>query len=226
VRFARCGCSSGQRSAARSYHRPGGIRSRQSEAWTADDVEPGLRDAIIKRARQHTFTEEDFKAITRALEKLKGNSNRSAWAHFRESMPAAEWRLQLAGVGTPTLSDAIDDLGADSAAYVPFTGKRYARNPKVRMAVLQRAGGKCEYCGKAGFRCSDDTQYLECHHILALANDGADRMTNVIAVCPGDHREAHFGKRRAAIEKQMITKVKVAELGRLGSARISDHAPH
>jgi hypothetical protein len=56
--------------------------------------------------------------------------------------------------------------------------------------------------------------YLECHHILALAKDGADRMTNVIAICPGDHREAHFGKRRGEIEAEMIAKVKLAEARR------------
>jgi 5-methylcytosine-specific restriction enzyme A len=42
------------------------------------------------------------------------------------------------------------------------------------------------------------------HHIVALANDGVDRMTNVIALCANHHREAHFGEQRDKIEKQMI----------------------
>jgi predicted HNH restriction endonuclease len=50
-------------------------------------------------------------------------------------------------------------------------------------------------------------RYLECHHIIALAKDGADRLTNVIALCPNDHREAHFGKRRKKLEVEMIQKI-------------------
>jgi hypothetical protein len=40
--------------------------------------------------------------------------------------------------------------------------------------------------------------------VIALANDGEDRVTNVIALCPNDHREAHFGERRDEIEAQMV----------------------
>jgi hypothetical protein len=40
-------------------------------------------------------------------------------------------------------------------------------------------------------------------------------MTNVIALCPRDHREAHFGERRTEIEKEMINKVKIAQNGEI-----------
>jgi predicted restriction endonuclease len=46
-----------------------------------------------------------------------------------------------------------------------------------------------------------------------LANDGADRITNVIALCAEHHREAHFGALRDGLEKKMIAKV-----GRSGKA--------
>jgi predicted HNH restriction endonuclease len=51
-------------------------------------------------------------------------------------------------------------------------------------------------------------RYLETHHVIFLAHDGADKPTNVIALCPNDHREAHFGKRSAGIEAEMILKLK------------------
>jgi hypothetical protein len=182
------------------------------DAWA--EVEPEIRNAIIWRSRNHTFTNAEFKAIGEGIEKLEGYSNRRAWPYLDTLMPRAERRLRLAGVGTASYMDAIDDLGTDSPAYTTFTGKRYARNPKVRDAVKERADGRCEYCGKLGFKCDDGTRYLECHHILALANEGADRMSNVIAVCPRDHREAHFGERRAEIEAEMIAKVRAAEARR------------
>lgn len=68
-------------------------------------------------------------------------------------------------------------------------------------------------CGKHGFARPDGTIYLETHHIISLANDGADRITNVIALCAEHHREAHFGALRDELEKKMTAKI-----GRSGKA--------
>jgi predicted HNH restriction endonuclease len=105
--------------------------------------------------------------------------------------------------------DAINDIETNATDRVTRTV--YARNPTIRAAVMKRAKGKCEFCGEPGFTGVDGTPYLECHHIIALANDGADRMTNVIALCANHHREAHFGERRDRIEKQMTQIIGKAE---------------
>ncbi|MGA8670336.1 MAG: hypothetical protein WB679_10695 [Terracidiphilus sp.] len=47
------------------------------------------------------------------------------------------------------------------------------------------------------------------HHSRAVAQmcdllDAAACLTNVIALCPNDHREAHFGKGAKEIERKMI----------------------
>jgi 5-methylcytosine-specific restriction endonuclease McrA len=105
-------------------------------------------------------------------------------------------------------SNAIDDLGTDTPARAKSEEWSYARDTKVRDAVLKRAKGKCEFCGELGFMKPDGTRYLESHHVIALARDGADRLTNVIALCPNDHREAHFGERGEEIEKGMILKLR------------------
>jgi hypothetical protein len=47
-------------------------------------------------------------------------------------------------------------------------------------------------------------------------------MTNVIAICPGEHREAHFGERRQEIEAEMIEKVRVAEARRIDKGPLKD----
>jgi predicted restriction endonuclease len=73
--------------------------------------------------------------------------------------------------------------------------------------VLARAKGSCEFCGALGFLKPDGARCLETHHIIALAAEGADRLTNVIGLCPNDHREAHFGERRQVLEQQMIAKL-------------------
>lgn len=45
---------------------------------------------------------------------------------------------------------------------------------------------------------------METHHIILLADDGTDRMSNVIALCANDHREAHYGRRADILEREMI----------------------
>lgn len=105
-------------------------------------------------------------------------------------------------------SNAIDDLGTDTPDYALSEKWSYTRDQKVRKAVLRRAKGKCEFCGKPGFLTKNGKSYLETHHVIRLAQEGADRPTNVIALCPNDHREAHFGERSVEIEKDMIQRLK------------------
>lgn len=107
----------------------------------------------------------------------------------------------------PAKPSAIDDLGTDTPDRARSMKWTYARDPKVRQAVLRRANGKCENCTKPGFLTFKGKPYLETHHIIALAEDGEDRLTNVIALCPNDHREAHFGERANEIEREMQQKL-------------------
>lgn len=78
------------------------------------------------------------------------------------------------------------------------------RDQNVRKAVLKRANGKCEYCGSSSFQTSNGENYLETHHIIYLANKGKDKVTNVIALCPNHHREAHFGTNAVELEKEFL----------------------
>lgn len=107
--------------------------------------------------------------------------------------------------------DALDDTGSDAPDRVNAVTIRYLRDPEIRKRVKYRAKGKCEFCGQEGFIGTDGAPYLECHHIIALAKDGTDRMTNVIALCPGDHREAHFGKRAEELEREISRKLRIIE---------------
>jgi predicted restriction endonuclease len=116
--------------------------------------------------------------------------------------------LRLIGEYSNARSNAIDDLGTDTPDRLRAEVWTYARDPKVREAVIARAKGRCEFCGQLGFVKLDGTRYLESHHVIALADDGEDRVTNVIALCPNDHSEAHFGQRREEIEAQMIVKLR------------------
>jgi hypothetical protein len=168
------------------------------------------RDAIIKRSLDHHFGDADFKAISSAINDLGPRGNREAWKYLKEVVYPGDFLYRkVAGDYVDKDSNAIDDLGTDKPDRSRSEVWSYARDPKVRDEVLRRAKGRCEFCSALGFIKPDGSRYLESHHIIALANDGADRITNVIALCPNDHREAHFGKTAEQIETEMILKLRI-----------------
>jgi 5-methylcytosine-specific restriction protein A len=87
------------------------------------------------------------------------------------------------------------------------SGTAFVRNHFVRTNVLIRAQGKCEWCNEMGFIMADGKIYLETHHVVPLSGDGSDTESNVTALCPNHHREAHHGKKRDEMQKTMLKKL-------------------
>lgn len=79
---------------------------------------------------------------------------------------------------------------------IQVISRAFKRNADVVAEVLLRANGTCEKCySPAPFlRASDDTPYLEVHHIVQLSAGGEDTDANAMALCPNCHRKFHFGK--------------------------------
>jgi hypothetical protein len=94
------------------------------------------------------------------------------------------------------------------------TGKRevhgtaYNRSSAVRQNVLSRAEGKCEYCDQPGFILPGGSIYLETHHVKPLSEGGTDNTSNVVALCPNHHKEAHFGETKHEIREVLLGKFK------------------
>jgi hypothetical protein len=106
--------------------------------------------------------------------------------------------------------DAIDDFTPDLSVIGNDTPERrlgqvayFTRNQQVRDQAIARADGRCEYCNQEGFLTSEGKRYLESHHIQALGEEGPDTEGNVIALCPNDHREAHFGRDAKVLATRM-----------------------
>ncbi len=78
---------------------------------------------------------------------------------------------------------------------VNATSRCYIRNADVIAEVLIRANGICENCKKKApfIRKSNNTPYLETHHVIFLSNNGDDTVENAIALCPNCHKMMHFG---------------------------------
>ncbi|TXH73223.1 MAG: HNH endonuclease [Lysobacteraceae bacterium] len=90
---------------------------------------------------------------------------------------------------------------------------QYPRSEQVRIAVLIRACGCCEYCKQPGFETHDGRIYLETHHVIPLSEGGRDHTDNVAALCPEHHRQAHYGASRDGICFTLLTM-----LGHIGSS--------
>lgn len=88
------------------------------------------------------------------------------------------------------------------------TTKAYHRNPRVREAVKERAGGACEWCGIPGFPMRQGVLYLETHHVVPLSEGGSDLSSNVMALCPNHHREAHHGLGRLPLRAAFLEKLR------------------
>lgn len=86
------------------------------------------------------------------------------------------------------------------------TGTTIIRSADVRRQALERAQGCCEYCEAQGFKMVNNGIYLETHHIIPLSNNGPDNISNVAALCPNHHREAHHGQNQYMIKEMLMRK--------------------
>lgn len=82
------------------------------------------------------------------------------------------------------------------------------RNEKVSSYTKHRANGVCDLCGnEAPFKNSFGQPYLECHHVIYIANDGPDRIYNTVALCPNCHKRIHnLGEQD--IKRKLVQKIK------------------
>jgi 5-methylcytosine-specific restriction endonuclease McrA len=128
-------------------------------------------------------------AIIRVLRGVVPNSLEAIEAQFRKKVAAS--RKQSSAQRQVRLARA-----SKLPQVVSVSVSAFIRNPDVAAEVLERAAGRCEHCNaKAPFRrASDNSPYLEVHHIIRLADGGEDVVDNTLALCPNCHRQAHYGK--------------------------------
>lgn len=93
------------------------------------------------------------------------------------------------------------------------SGHVFLRNPEVRRRVLLRAGGRCEWCDQPGFLMVGGRVFLETHHVVPLAEEGADHERNVVALCPNHHREAHHGVNSKQMRAELLLKTSSIRTG-------------
>ena len=82
----------------------------------------------------------------------------------------------------------------------------YIRDAAVAEYAKRMADGLCDLCEKpAPFHSKANTPYLECHHIIWLAQGGEDTIANTVALCPNCHRRMHVLNEKA--DRARLTKL-------------------
>ncbi|VVN90773.1 HNH endonuclease signature motif containing protein [Pseudomonas fluorescens] len=90
---------------------------------------------------------------------------------------------------------------------MPSSGNSFVRDPEVRAWVRKEAKGICEGCGKPAPFEKDGRPFLEVHHVKFLAQEGSDRPSNAVALCPNCHRRCHHSSDRDEFTAQLYEKV-------------------
>jgi len=102
-------------------------------------------------------------------------------------------------------------IGQVKPAKYSSKSEGFARDAAVVAYVLEQSGGLCECCrNKAPFFKENSEPFLEVHHVKHLSNDGSDKVTNAVAICPNCHRELHYG-----IDKKSLVDLLFSQVGRL-----------
>lgn len=117
--------------------------------------------------------------------------------------------LLVRGQPSPKYVDQFEhmEVPEGEAKRKDAASQAFERSPQVRNYVLSRAKGECEWCGTKGFETRAGSVYLETHHITPLSENGSDAVSNVIALCPNHHREAHFGKDAESFKNELLSVV-------------------
>jgi 5-methylcytosine-specific restriction protein A len=84
----------------------------------------------------------------------------------------------------------------------------YERDRDVKAWLLKFSSGICECCQtKAPFISDLGIPFLEIHHVIRLADGGADSINNAVAVCPNCHRALHHSKDKAELIEYLYVKI-------------------
>lgn len=142
------------------------------------------QDHIYSAALFHYITmlslqpeDDDFEEIVRPMEAFKEGA-------FDPS-PSNEQDL------ADLFSKATENPKAENA--ISRLQIQRSRAHFVKSFTLARADDRCDLCGKTTFKMKNGHYFLECHHLVFLANNGLDSIINTVALCPNCHRMMHLG---------------------------------
>lgn len=86
------------------------------------------------------------------------------------------------------------------------TTSQFIRNDALAELTRKLAAGMCDLCRQPAPFGTADGPFLECHHVVPLAEGGPDVLENTVALCPNCHRRSHVladPRDRLALKKRV-----------------------
>jgi len=168
------------------------------KAWATSDVPAAARKQIVENSLNWQFKDDDYAAISQALNGLSGLGNRAAWKAVQEHMrPAKVWEV-LSGIGVQLGPDP--DVAAFEGNKRLISHLRRERNRELadhKRRVSQGVFGlTCESCKKSTKKQFPDIDapLWEVHHRLPLGEAEKaieTKLEDLAIVCPTCHRAIH-----------------------------------
>lgn len=96
-----------------------------------------------------------------------------------------------------SLSELVELFGTDSATIETIrSAERVSRHRRfsseLRKQAILKAGSKCQLCHIEGsFDETNETSFLEIHHIRPLSKGGENALENIVVLCPNCHKIVH-----------------------------------
>lgn len=164
--------------------------------------------AFLKVSNTNAITKLDdsqYQSLMRLIE----SKNQGFLADFEkgfiqgtngQSVPHMEEIID--GMSDEELESVITNSASGPAPTYTATVVQRRRDHLLPGLVKRRAKGTCQLCMKpAPFFDEKGKPYLEAHHIVPLAQNGSDDVSNMVALCPNCHRKVHVLKAQADIDK-------------------------
>lgn len=161
----------------------GQIRQSETETWLATDGVPDWTYRRVTEELKGAGIQAPASPAARVLGVVGGSVG-----------PTSDPQELTRRAGSLAASSG-GSVGSDHPERVFSPTQTFVRDPAVVAAVLEAATGTCELCRQpAPFLRVNGQPYLEVHHVETLAEGGADRVENAVALCPNCHRLLHYGR--------------------------------
>lgn len=69
----------------------------------------------------------------------------------------------------------------------------FKRNKEIVKQLKELYNNKCQIC-QFTFKKDNGDNYSETHHLIPLGHNGADKIENMVVLCPNCHRQLHYAK--------------------------------
>lgn len=168
-------------------------------------IQTALQDKLPIRViickKRNTIEENNSDSISKVH---KRELDSAPWGILSYNTKTGECILKRGLINNKIIDQySMDQLEGSAPVKKDVIASVFERDSRVRRNVRNRSNGKCEKCGKIGFFMKNYNVYIETHHITPLNEGGVDNESNVIALCPDHHKEAHYGINNELFKKEL-----------------------